>query len=163
MTNETKESSRMKPLERDYLRIIRWIGLAVCVIFAAVWSVVLGVYFSVQWYWGALAWVLLLALFFLILNAYLKRWYQNYSYQLNDEKLAIKRGVFWRHHISVPVSRVQHVDVNSGPLDRRYHLAKLVVNTAGTHYAQTSLPGLSLTEAHALRDELLAAQEGDTV
>ena len=100
---------------------------------------------------------------FRVLSWYLKHWYLKYSYLLNDDCLAIRRGVFWRHQIAVPVSRVQHVDVNSGPLDRRYGLAKLVVNTAGTHYAQTSLPGLTVDVAHRLRDQLLASQEGDTV
>lgn len=153
----------MKPLEQAYLRIIRWIGLGLCLLITTVLSIVLGVLLSVPWYFMVMAWGLVLTVLLLLLNTYLRHWYQKYSYQLDTERLAIMRGVFWRHHISIPVSRVQHVDVNSGPLDRRYDLAKLVVNTAGTHYAQTSLPGLSLTEAHALRDQLLHAQQGDTV
>ena len=163
MTNEYTEQPAMKPLERDYLRLIRWIGLAVCVLISGVLTVVVGIAWSVSWYWCLLAWPFVLMTVFMPLNVYLKQWYQKYGYYLDDDKLAIRRGVFWRHHISVPISRVQHVDVNSGPLDRRYGLAKLVVNTAGTHYAQTSLPGLTREEAHAVRDQLLAAQEGDTV
>ncbi|MFV0543103.1 MAG: PH domain-containing protein [Marinicella pacifica] len=153
----------MQSLERDYLRIIRWIGLAMCLLIALAPSIVFGVLWSVAWYWALLAWMLLAALLYVSLNSYLKHWYLNYKYHLNTDCLAIRRGVFWRHQIAVPVSRVQHVDVNSGPLDRRYGLAKLVVNTAGTHYAQTSLPGLTVDVAHRLRDQLLASQEGDTV
>lgn len=163
MKNKTDNSQLMRSLERDYLRIIRWIGLLVCLLMSTVPSIVIGVLLSFAWYWIVLVWIILLGIFFLVLSWYLKHWYLKYSYLLNDDCLAIRRGVFWRHQIAVPVSRVQHVDVNSGPLDRRYGLAKLVVNTAGTHYAQTSLPGLTVDVAHRLRDQLLASQEGDTV
>lgn len=163
MTSNAFDNKLMKPLEPAYLQIIKMIGLVICMIASLVVSVPVGVYHSIQWYYIVLGVPVIAAVLFSLLGWYLKHWYLKYSYHLDDESLAIKRGVFWRHHISVPVSRVQHVDVNSGPLDRPYDLAKLVVNTAGTHYAQTSLPGLSVEEAHDLRDQLLLAQEGDTV
>lgn len=153
----------MKPLQPAYLRIVRLIGLFVCLVLSLAPSIALGVLFSVDWYWGLVAYVVLVGVLFGVLRWYLKHWYEKYNYQLDDQRLAIHRGVFWRHQVAIPISRVQHVDVNSGPLDRRYNLAKLVVNTAGTHYAQTSLPGLSVDQAHELRDRLLAMQEGDTV
>lgn len=159
MINKQQTDLGMESLQPDYLRIIRWIGLVVVTIL----SVVFGVLWSIPWYFATVGWIVVLAVLFLLLNAYLKHWYQKYSYQLDDERLAINRGVFWQHQVAIPISRVQHVDVNSGPLDRRYDLAKLVVNTAGTHYAQTSLPGLSVEQAHELRDQLLTMQEGDTV
>jgi len=163
MISKQQNDSDMESLQPAYLRVIRFIGLFVCVIISTALSFVFWVLFSMAWYFTALVWVSLFISLSLVLSGYLRHWYKNYSYQLDDVRLAIKRGVFWRHHISVPISRVQHVDVNSGPLDRRYDLAKLVVNTAGTHHAQTSLPGLSLAQAHELRDQLLAVQQGDTV
>jgi membrane protein YdbS with pleckstrin-like domain len=79
-----------------------------------------------------------------------------YSRYWVDEKLIrIERGVVWRTSIAVPRSRVQHLDVTQGPLERRHGLATLSIYTAGTEYSQVSLPGLSHEIAQWLRDVLL--------
>ncbi len=72
--------------------------------------------------------------------------------------LEIHRGVFWRHQITVPVSRIQHADVSQGPLQRQYGLAKLTLHTAGTHEASVELSGLAFETATWLREQLMAHQ-----
>ncbi len=163
MASNQEIDSSMEPLQPDYLRITRLIGLLQCMVASFAGAIVSWLVLGFTWYYSLLVFVGLAGILFILLSWYLKHWYLKYAYQLDDDCLTIKRGVFWRCHISVPISRVQHVDVNSGPLERRYGLAKLVVNTAGTHHAQTVLPGLSLEQAYELRDQLLAMQEGDTV
>jgi membrane protein YdbS with pleckstrin-like domain len=54
---------------------------------------------------------------------------------------------------------VQHTDVHSGPLDRRWGLADLTVFTAGTEAAAIRLPGLPVERALALRDALLQGHD----
>src|SRR5688500_13226244 len=46
-------------------------------------------------------------------------------YRVDDQLIQIERGVFWRTSIAVPRSRVQHLDVTQGPLQRRHGLATL--------------------------------------
>lgn len=74
--------------------------------------------------------------------------------------LLVKRGVFWRTEIFVPRSRIQHTDVNQGPLDRRWAMATLTLHTAGTHAEKIEVSGLHQPDALRLRDELLNRQEG---
>ena len=47
-----------------------------------------------------------------------KQW-QAWSYQLREHDLVLSYGVFWRTRRSVARDRIQHVDINSGPVDRR--------------------------------------------
>ena len=99
----------------------------------------------------------------LVLQWYVRKWFKQYHYWLQTEGLFISKGVFWHSLTLIPKNRVQHIDITSGPLDRRYDLAKLVVNTAGTRNASVSLPGLIQAEAVALRRQLLDLADDDIV
>jgi hypothetical protein len=84
-------------------------------------------------------------------------------YRVAEDHIEIGRGVVWRHLVSVPLGRVQHTDVNQGPIERLFGLAHLVIHTAGTVHASVPLEGLRRERALALRDHLLAARSGDAV
>ena len=82
--------------------------------------------------------------------------YRSTWVRLDDDGLEYEHGWLWRHHVSVPRSRIQHTDVTQGPYERRFGLATLVVYTAGTENASISIEGLSHETALAFRDALLA-------
>ena len=88
--------------------------------------------------------------------------YRRFSYTLEHDHIEIRHGVFWRTVTSVPKSRVQHIDVAQGPLERRYGLATLSIYTAGTEFARVDLPGLTYARAVAIRDRLLPGRDRDT-
>jgi membrane protein YdbS with pleckstrin-like domain len=88
--------------------------------------------------------------------------YARIRFRLDADGLSIRRGVWWRSETRVARSRVQHTDVNRGPLDRRLGLATLKVHTAGTRHASIELDGLDAERAVALRDAL-AGGDDDTV
>ena len=69
--------------------------------------------------------------------------------------LELHRGYVWWHRIFVPRERIQHTDVVQGPLMRRFNLATLVINTAGTHEHSISIEGLDFQRAEQLRASLL--------
>lgn len=81
--------------------------------------------------------------------------YRHVRYRLDASGLEIHRGVLWRTETRIPRSRVQHTDINRGPLDRRLGLASLRVFTAGTRLASVDLDGLDAARATELRDALL--------
>lgn len=83
-----------------------------------------------------------------------KRW-RNTFWKLDDEALHVRRGKTWFKQICVPRSRVQHLDFERGPLERRYGLATLVVHSAGSHESALRQSGLSLADAEFLRDVLV--------
>lgn len=83
--------------------------------------------------------------------------FRHTRFALDDAGLRIRRGLWWRTETVVPRSRVQHTDINRGPLDRRLGLSTLKIHTAGTRLAQVTLAGLPEARAIQLRDELVAA------
>jgi membrane protein YdbS with pleckstrin-like domain len=89
--------------------------------------------------------------------------YRHVSYVLDAEGIEIRSGVWWRQIISVPRSRVQHIDVSQGPMERSYGLGRLVVYTAGTNHSRVELAGLSHAVALALRNYLLPRGSDDAV
>jgi membrane protein YdbS with pleckstrin-like domain len=87
--------------------------------------------------------------------------YRYFRYSLDADGIEIRCGVVWRKVIRVPRSRVQHIDVDQGPLERRHGLASLSIYTAGTEFARVVLPGLRHSRAIEIRDGLLPGRDQD--
>jgi membrane protein YdbS with pleckstrin-like domain len=108
--------------------------------------------------WGVLVPAAILGLF---------AWSAGLSYrftrwQLDDDGLRVRKGRFWRSEVLVPRARVQHLDIERGPIERRFGLATLVVHTAGTRLNALRQPGFSEESAAQLRDALVPkAREHD--
>lgn len=81
--------------------------------------------------------------------------YRHTSYRVDEQGMEIRKGVYWRVVINVPRSRVQHIDVSQGPIERRYGLGRLVIYTAGTDHAKVELSGLEHDRALRIRAHLL--------
>lgn len=80
---------------------------------------------------------------------------------LDDDGFSLRRGRLWRSETRVPESRVQHLDLKRGPLQRRYRLATLVIHTAGTRHSAVTVPCLDEGDAERLRDRLARQVDGD--
>lgn len=87
------------------------------------------------------------------------------AWKLDGSGFAVRRGNWWQSETRVPASRVQHLDLKRGPLERMSNLATLVIHTAGTKMAAVSVAGMDDGDAEYLRD-LLARQldlDGDAL
>jgi membrane protein YdbS with pleckstrin-like domain len=106
--------------------------------------------------WGTLALVALVWLAVIALATWFayRRWLAT-AWKLDETGLHLKRGRLWRKEVLVPRSRVQHLDIERGPIERRYGLATLIVHTAGTRQHALRLAGLPDEDAVALRDALV--------
>jgi membrane protein YdbS with pleckstrin-like domain len=88
------------------------------------------------WGWGALA-----------------RNHRSWRYTERADDLLIEHGVLWHELTVVPYGRMQLVEVSSGPVERRYGLARLQLHTAAAT-TDATVPGLAPAEAERLRDRL---------
>ncbi len=96
-----------------------------------------------------------LIVLFLWLVLYLPmRRYQARGYDMASDRLRVVKGVLFHSDTVVPFSRVQHLDVEQGPLERAFGIARLILHTAGSHNASVSLPGLAHADAVAMREEI---------
>lgn len=103
---------------------------------------------------GALRWVQLAAVWMLALGLafWVARRRHRYTFWLLDEDgFAVRRGRMWQWETRVPTSRVQHLDLKRGPVERAHGLASLVLHTAGTRMNAVSISGLEDADAEALR------------
>lgn len=82
--------------------------------------------------------------------------YQRLGYRVDDQVLVVEHGIVVHRSVLIPLTRVQHVDVRRGPIERAFGLATLIVKTAGTGLATAVLPGLPPERADELREHLLA-------
>ncbi|MGO4779008.1 PH domain-containing protein, partial [Lysobacter sp. 2RAB21] len=82
------------------------------------------------------------------------RRYRNTLWRLDEHGFAVRRGVAWRRETLVPLTRVQHLDLKHGPLQRMRGLATLVVHTAGTRHSAVAIDHLDADDAQRLRERL---------
>ena len=89
--------------------------------------------------------------------------FRHTSYKIDTLGIEIRRGVIWRTVVNIPRSRVQHIDVSQGPIERRFGLGTLAIYTAGTAHSMVGLQGLEHSTALAVRDHLLPERADDAV
>lgn len=89
--------------------------------------------------------------------------YRYRSFAVSDKGIEIRKGVYFRRVMNVPGTRIQHTDINQGPIERRFGLSHLVIHTAGTVGAMVTLEGLDSRTAMYIRDHLINIGECDAV
>lgn len=80
------------------------------------------------------------------------------GYAERAEELVVREGLWSRTVTVIPYGRLQYVTLTEGPIDTRFGLARLEVHTAAG--ASTTVPGLPVAEARALRTRLSRRTRG---
>ena len=142
----------LQPLERGYLRVLRIRSALGWLIASAVATAV-----EVVLYWQAnmppgvvVGPVVVLGLISTIF--FVPRRWRRWGYAFTDRELHVAHGWLTRVHTVVPVSRVQHIDVSQGPIERSANVATLILHTAGTENSLVALSGISRQRAEDIRD-----------
>ena len=110
---------------------------------------------------GAGAWVVgaALALVLGLGGGLLVRWWtalvwRAWQFRIGDAALHLRHGVLVRRESTIPFHRVQHIDLEAGPLERRMGLTSLVLRTASAS-SDSTIPGIDAAEASDLRERIL--------
>ncbi len=127
-----KEFSRVDKKAKTKWRVSRFIGLVMLAIASA--ATILAVSTAEEPSLTILAGiicgvVLLIQLVNLIVYPIIE--YIQWEYLIDEDRIEIKKGIFWRSHTIIPISRIQHVSSKSGPLQNMFGLASVQINTAG--------------------------------
>lgn len=112
--------------------------------------------------WLAIAPPLAVLLVALLVLRLLRRRVRALGYLEREEDLVVRSGVMWRKQLVIPYGRMQYVEVTSGPLERKYGLCKLTLNTASGS-ATAVIPGLGQRTGEDLRERLSAAGEAKMI
>jgi len=127
---------------------------------AGIAAVVVGVVALIVWRSDALFWpvlvggIIVAVLVAISIAAFLEA--RRLAYQLREHDLSLRGGVI-RHRVeTIPFSRIQHVSVGRGVIERSLGLATLQVSSAGPDIA---VPGLPVADAERIK-EVVAARAG---
>lgn len=91
--------------------------------------------------------------------------YNNSSFAFGKEDIRFRTGFLFIREILVPFSRIQHLDIHQGPIERYFDLSTLIVHTAGQSGDAIKIPGLHEHYAEQLRTYLksfIKSEEEDT-
>lgn len=152
--------SSFTPAHRDYakVKLTTWAITWGVILLAALVPAVLAATGAGIALWLVLAPILLVLLLALLALRIIRRQVAALGYLEREEDFIVRSGVMWRKQVVIPYGRMQYVEVNSGPLERRYGLCQLTLNTAGTG-ATAHVYGLPEREGQELRERLVAAGE----
>ncbi len=93
-----------------------------------------------------------LAVLFLILAAVFPRiYFDHYRYFISEDRVDVRKGIFFLSHTVVPIERIHQVEVKEGPVNRFYGLADVQITTAG---GTAQIEYLEREEAERIAEEL---------
>jgi uncharacterized protein len=77
--------------------------------------------------------------------------YKSWRYDVDEEYIQIKSGVWQEKHLLMPMTKVQSVETVQGPIMRRYGLYSVTMGTMGSSH---TIPALPEGEAVSLRNQI---------
>ena len=146
------EDIHFKPLERDYLKV-SYISTAITLLVFLIAGIVAFKFID------KLHEPLLISgatLIFFLFSAFLfMSIHLNYKfsgYTLREKDILFRSGWLVRRTRIVMLNRIQHVSVQSGPLERKFGLASVSIYTAGASNADFTIKGITETTAAQIKE-----------
>lgn len=77
------------------------------------------------------------------------------AYAVREQDVSFYSGIVFRKVVVQPITRLQHIEVSRGAIERAFGLATLKMYSAGGALHSVAIPGLPVEEAEALRGHIL--------
>jgi len=77
--------------------------------------------------------------------------YRQWGYQIHEDRVDIRHGIFFIKHTIVPVIRIQHITVSQGPVNRKLGLYEVEMALASNNF---EIPCLSKNVAEEIAENL---------
>lgn len=141
----------LQPVEAVYKKVlyINW-GIAYSLLISIL--IALFIYLKplqINWLIATVALTLLILIFITIASVEIG--FRNKAWALRDKDIQFKKGwLFQKTHI-IPFVKVQHCELISGPIGRKYGLASIRINTAASNDINISIKGLKQETAEQLK------------
>lgn len=86
--------------------------------------------------------------------------YRHKGYAVRDKDILYKKGWIWRSTTVVPYNRIQHSEIDQGPIERMFGLSTLKIFTAGGSSSDLAIEGITPEKAHQIKDYIQAKVVG---
>lgn len=98
-------------------------------------------------------WLFLLITILFIYTIFIKIiGFKRRKFLVREKDISYKKGVFYKKITTVPFNRIQHVEIDQGPISRFFNLASLSVFTAGDSSDDLKVNGLLKDEAQQIKE-----------
>jgi putative membrane protein len=84
--------------------------------------------------------------------------YLRFSYRITPQQIVIQKGVLRRQNRSIPIERIQNIQIQQNLVARLIGLAKVTIETAGSAATEGSLEYVGLSDAHEIRQAVRSFQ-----
>jgi membrane protein YdbS with pleckstrin-like domain len=163
MTTTTQRPGELRlrpPRNAVDRRAVAWwrTGLAVLVGAPVAVLVVLGLLIPPARFWLLLPAALIALAGAPLVLALPRWWYRVHRWEVTDSAVYTRSGHFWQEWRVAPMSRIQTVDTQRGPLEQRFGLATVTVTTASAKGA-VKIEGLDHAVAADLAEQLTATTQ----
>ncbi len=147
----------LQPVEKKYLTIlyIEW-----SILYGVVLVVAASLFFFIPQWRSAIIMVPAILLFLLLLpvSAWLvTRSFNFKGYAFRERDILSRSGWLFQQLQVVPLHKIQHCVVKTGPLEKKYGLASLRIYTAAQQTG-TTLSGLKAEQAEQLKEWIVSKQ-----
>lgn len=78
-------------------------------------------------------------------------WIQTVELQNRWGRDILHWGVFFKRSVTIPIVRIQNINLSEGPVNRKFNLADVKIGTAGGSY---KIPNLDKEEVEKIREFL---------
>ncbi|OUS00094.1 hypothetical protein A9Q86_11685 [Flavobacteriales bacterium 33_180_T64] len=152
----------LKPISKQFIKVIALNKLLLysiifLVLFLAKWFIPNDGIQQNFWYLFTILLVFSILNFGSALLAFSKR-----KYAIRTLDIIYAKGLLVNSITTVPISRIQHVEVSRSWLARRFHLATLNIYTAGESGSDLSIKGLPNEVAREINDFISAKVNGNS-
>ncbi|WP_242846001.1 PH domain-containing protein [Clostridium novyi] len=66
--------------------------------------------------------------------------YKQWKYIITEDRIEFVHGIYFLTTTIIPMVRIQHIDIEEGPINRMYKLAKITIHTAGGVHKIEGIP-----------------------
>ena len=157
----TLEEVIFHPLEEDYL-VTERISFAIVVSVIIIFAVPLFYFIEALQKPAIILAALALFLVFIFLSWFATGLDFRYSgYALREKDLLFRSGWFIRKKKVVLLNRIQHVSIQSGPIERKFGLSSISIFTAGASQADFTIKGIKEETARNIKEWISKQLNGD--
>lgn len=155
------ESLVFEKLHTNYRKVSIYFTLIFfCILFIV--YVVVGFFVAVLFQWPIIMLSLTIWLILLGISVFVaSKSYDYEGFALREKDISYTSGMFFKSTLIIPFNRVQHCEIEQGPIDRLFGLSELTFYTAGGSSSDMSIPGLTHEKAQSLKNYITTKMATD--
>ncbi|ELC8442400.1 PH domain-containing protein [Clostridium perfringens] len=77
--------------------------------------------------------------------------YKQWSYKISEDEIFFTEGIYFKKSVTIPIVRIQNINLSEGPINSYFNLATVKIGTAGGSY---DIPNIDKEEVERIREFL---------